>query len=232
MQFFTFDLGEFLAYVLPGFLLTVAVGYLVYPDLIAFDALIRGAVSEKSWLPDVTILILLIAASVIGGHLCTVWRRWPLSKIVFPCGKPAQKIFGGGSDYLPEPTRLKLADEMRLYFGLDITNRSHQGASVRTMELELLRNADDGSDQIDHHTRSKSMCGNFTAPLALIAVELFWMHQSNILPGIIVAISTIVLAYKFWDLERRQVRDTSLLYLIGPNDNTSDTSQATMKSVP
>jgi hypothetical protein len=229
MQFFTFDLGEFLAYVLPGFLLSVAVAYLIYPDLIVFDSLIRGAVSSKdSWLPDVMILLLLIVASVIGGHLCTVWRRWVLSKVVFPCGKPAGKMFVGGSDYLPEPARQKLAEEIQLYFGLNITNRSHQGASLRIMELELLRNEDDGSSQIEHHTRSKSMCGNFTAPLFLLSIELFWFHSSNVGPGLLLLGATAVLTYKFWDLERRQVRDVALLYLIGPNAGLS-TDSATVQ---
>jgi hypothetical protein len=222
MQFFTFDLGEFLSYIIPGFLLLVA-GTFWFPDEIKLYITAYDALGLPGWLADPAPLLLAICLSVACGHLTTVWRRGLLDRVIdFGWGKARDVVLRGqtlakpGKKSNPYALPSALVDTisvgMKGTYALDLNDKDQQRAAIKVMESALAQQAATGFKTIDHHTRARSLCGNLVFPMLVLAIDLAVLNSRNILPATLAGLATYFLAVKYRDLDLRQARDTVLAY--------------------
>lgn len=200
----SFDLNEFLAYLLPGSLLLIAAHYFFGPALAAIFA---SQIAPLTTSAGVLGLVSYFAAALAAGHLASVWTRVimrPLSRLInrnarmLPLGASESKFYGPG-------VKAAIQERFSSTFKMKLEDPAVSAAAPRLIRSYVLQNSQTTTAARDQIVRARSLCGNLTLPLLVFALIL--IQQRNYILAALTAVTVVALVYKQADLDIREWKE-------------------------
>jgi hypothetical protein len=210
MQFHNnFDLEEFLAYLLPGFLF---LGILILEHKPWFATVFQVLPAGTSDFFTVFLLVVLfITISVILGHVFSlasryVWRV--LTNLLF--GDPEKAIFATSDAYFTTALNQLLANRFARVFGAAMNDDGIRPAVPRLIRSYVFTRSQSASVARERIVRSRSICSNLITPILIIAA----LGPLNIplSARIALAVVALLLLIKQRDLDVRESKEIYLTF--------------------
>ena len=202
--FDNFDLEEFLAYLLPGAAMLMLAGYLIDVSQIAID--FRGAPTVGIYANPFLELLLYFGLALIAGHITSIWNRAVVQPIL-SCfkGNSSQGIFGKADQYFfSEKYRAMVAEKFRLAFGADIDSPGFNHSAEHLIRAYVFQHSSPAIAMRERIVRTRSLCGNATLPIFLLAICLaYWGYW---LGSIACLVLGLLLCAKVHFLSRRDTK--------------------------
>ena len=205
-----FDLEEFLAYLLPGFLF---LGWYILEYKTAIASISQAFPAGTSDFFIVFVLIVLfVTVSVILGHVFSlasrfVWRTLT-NRFV---GDPEQLVFSSNDGFFSPPLNALIAGRFLQVFGVEMTEVSIRRAVPRLVRSYVFTQSPPAATSRERIVRSRSICSNLVTPLLAIAV-LGGLGMS-VTARIILVAAALLLLLKQRDLDVRESKEIYLTFV-------------------
>lgn len=203
----TFDLEDFLAYLLPGFLM---LGVLIFDYRDWFAGLYQGLPPGTSEFFSAFLLIaLLVTVSVVLGQIFSlvsrfVWRT--LTNLLL--GDPEEAIFSAKHHYFTPTLNQLIARQFARVFGASMTEEGIRDAVPRLIRSYVFTRSQNAAVSRERIVRSRSICSNLVSPVLIIAFlgpfNMNWCVRAALV------LTALLLLIKQRDLD---VRETKEIYL-------------------
>lgn len=204
-----FDLEEFIAYLLNGSLLLIAVNQYIPLSGILFSIEIFKADSLPQ---NVVNTLVFAAAAILGGHISSIISRYIIRHLIWRfVERPRNLPFTSeGSNFWTQNLRETIQRKTNQVFNeLDVELNSR--SSPRLIRSYVLCHSREISEIRVRIVRARSLCANAVFPLLLFSGGLIWA-QSYLL-GAVLAVCALLLALKQHDLDTREWKEIYLGFL-------------------
>lgn len=205
----SFDLEEFIAYLLNGSLLLVALN-----QYIPLSSLV---VSIEIFKPDtlaqnVVNTLVFAAAAILGGHISSTISRYLIRQLTWRLVQRPRNVpfTAAGSKFWSENLRAAIEQKaVQVFQGLDVelTPRS----TPRLIRSYVVSHSQEISEIRTRIVRARSLCANAVFPVLLFSGGFFWAQ--NYFAGALLAGCAVLLAIKQHDLDGREWKEIYLGFL-------------------